>query len=164
MIEKEFSIYKAGAREGQSVWLSWTGVGPRQWFLLRNIPKVPRGEVTSVDFQTNVPLSLRIESYLRHQQRCLLRNQVSLSQRSLSHFRKTEFLLQVSQLSHVSKHFCTSGISLHRRQLFVQFSFNWFCNGGQVGERILRNFMMQRIHRNFLANYVGRQVPSDFWF
>ena len=50
------------------------------------------------------------------------------------------------------------------QQLFVQFSFNWFCNGGQVGERILRNFMMQRIHRNFLANYVGRQVPSDFWF
>ena len=31
--------------------------------------------------------------------------------------------------------------------------------------RIFKNFMMQRIHRNFLAYYdVARQVPSDFWF
>ena len=45
------------------------------------------------------------------------------------------------------------------------FPFNWFCNGGQVEGRIFKNFMMQRIHRNFLAYYdVARQVPSDFWF
>ena len=51
---------------------------------------------------------------------------------------------------------------LYRAQLF---SFNWFCNGGQVEGRIFKNFMMQRIHRNFLAYYdVARQVPSDFWF
>ena len=51
---------------------------------------------------------------------------------------------------------------LYRAKLFF---FNWFCNGGQVEGRIFKNFMMQRIHRNFLAYYdVARQVPSDFWF
>lgn len=50
-------------------------------------------------------------------------------------------------------------------RVFVHFSFNWFCNcGQQVEGRIFKNFMMQRIHRNFLAYYdAARLVPSDFW-
>ena len=54
---------------------------------------------------------------------------MSLSQRSLSHFRKTEFLLQVSQPSHVSKHFCTSGISLHRSNYLSNFLLIGFVTG-----------------------------------